>query len=210
MTPINIWIVEDDSGYRRNLQKSLQREERVTCSRTFPSCIKFLEAIEAGDRPDVVLMDLGLPKMGGVEGIRRLKDLAPDVAAVVLTVEERKEKVLQAIEAGAMGYFLKTASVEEIVNAFEQVMQGGAALGAGVAKHVLGELKKPAKGDYNLSDREIEVLGHLAEGLSSKEIGAKMHISVATVKFHLGKIYQKLDVQTQSGAVAKALRSDLI
>ncbi|MDQ8183823.1 response regulator transcription factor [Pelagicoccus sp. SDUM812005] len=211
MTPVNIWIVEDDSGYRRNLQISLQRQDHITCSRTFPNCIKFLEAIESGERPDVVLMDLGLPQMGGVEGIERLKAIDPDVSVLVLTVEEKKETVMQALDAGAMGYLLKASSVQEIVNALEQVIKGGAALGAGVAKLVLGEVRKPVvRKDFGLSGREIEVLEQLAEGLSSKEIGAKLCISTATVNFHLGRIYQKLDVQSQTGAVAKALRSELI
>lgn len=210
MTPINIWIVEDDSGYRRNLQISLQRQEHITCSRTFPNCIKFLDAIEAGDRPDVVLMDLGLPQMGGVEGIERLKAIDADVSVLVLTVEEKKDMVMRALDAGAMGYLLKASSVQEIINALEQVIQGGAALGAGVAKLVMGEIRKPAKEDFGLSAREVEVLEQLAEGLSSKEIGAALSISTATVNFHLGRIYQKLDVQSQTGAVAKALRSDII
>lgn len=210
MTPINIWIVEDDSGYRRNLQISLQRQGHITCSRTFPNCIKFLDAIAAGERPDVVLMDLGLPQMGGVEGIERLKAVAPDVSVLVLTVEEKKDTVMRALDAGAMGYLLKSSSVQDIVNALEQVIQGGAALGAGVAKLVLGEVRKPARKDFGLSTREIEVLEQLAEGLSSKEIGAMLNISTATVNFHLGRIYQKLDVQSQTGAVAKALRSDII
>ncbi len=210
MTPINIWIVEDDSGYRRNLQISLQRQEHITCSRTFPNCIKFLDAIETGDRPDVVLMDLGLPQMGGVEGIERLKAIDADVSVLVLTVEEKKDMVMRALDAGAMGYLLKASSVQEIINALEQVIQGGAALGAGVAKLVMGEIRKPAKEDFGLSAREVEVLEQLAEGLSSKEIGAALSISTATVNFHLGRIYQKLDVQSQTGAVAKALRSDII
>ncbi len=210
MTPIDIWIVEDDSGYRRNLQISLQRQGHITCSRTFPNCIKFLDALAKGEHPDVVLMDLGLPQMGGVEGIERLKAIAPDVTVLVLTVEEKKDTVMRSLDAGAMGYLLKTSSVEEIVNALEQVIQGGAALGAGVAKLVLGEIRKPAREDFGLSGREIEVLEQLAEGLSSKEIGAKLFISTATVNFHLGRIYQKLDVQSQTGAVAKALRSDII
>jgi DNA-binding NarL/FixJ family response regulator len=208
---MNIWIVEDDSGYRRNLQISLQRQDHIACSRTFPNCIKFLDAIRSGERPDVMLMDLGLPQMGGVEGIERLKAIDPDVSVLVLTVEEKKETVMHALDAGAMGYLLKTSSVQEIVNALEQVIKGGAALGPGIAKLVLGEVRKPVlKEDFGLSPREIEVLEQLAEGLSSKEIGAMLHISAATVNFHLGRIYQKLDVQSQTGAVAKALRSDLI
>ncbi|VGO20438.1 response regulator transcription factor [Pontiella sulfatireligans] len=210
MIPINIWIVEDDGGYRRNLQRSLGREEHITCSRVFPSCIPFLEAIQEDTHPDLVLMDLGLPEMGGVEGIQRLKEIAPDVTVIVLTVMEDKEKVLQSLDAGAAGYLLKSSTIREIVDGLQQVFVGGAALSPGIAKIVLEELKKPAPDEFGLTDREIEVLELLAEGLSVKEIAAKLDVSRATAAFHLGNIYQKLNVQSQTGAVAKALRAGII
>lgn len=210
MIPINIWVVEDDAGYRRNLRRSLEREEHITCSRVFPSCIEFLEAIETDTHPDLVLMDLGLPSMGGEEGIQQLKTLAPDVTVIVLTVNEDKEKVLQSLDAGAAGYLLKSSSTRQIVNGLEQVFMGGAALSPAVAKMVLEELRKPDTWAFDLSEREIEVLELLADGLSVKEIAAKLKVSRATAAFHLGNIYQKLDVQSQTGAVAKALRAGII
>lgn len=210
MIPINIWIVEDDPGYRRNLQRSLEREPHIACSRVFPSCIEFLEAIEADEHPDLVLMDLGLPGMGGVEGIRQLKTLAPDVAVIVLTVNEDKEKVLQSLDAGAAGYLLKSSTIRQIVNGMRQVFMGGAVLSPAVAKMVLEEVRKPEAGTFDLSDREIEVLELLADGLSVKEIAGQLKVSRATAAFHLGNIYQKLDVQSQTGAVAKALRAGII
>ncbi len=115
MIPINIWIVEDDAGYRSNLRRTLDLEEHITCSRVFPSCIEFFQAIETEPHPDLVLMDLGLPGMSGVEGIQQLKTVAPDVTVIVLTVFSDKEKVLQSLDAGAAGYLLKTAMPEEIV-----------------------------------------------------------------------------------------------
>ena len=210
MIPINIWIVEDDAGYRRNLRCSLDREEHITCSRVFPSCTEFLVAIETDVHPDLVLMDLGLPGMGGVEGIRQLKTLAPDVTVIVLTVAEGKEKVLQSLDAGAAGYLLKSSTTRQIVNGLDQVFLGGAALSPAVAKIVLEEIRKPAAGEFDLSEREIEVLELLAEGLAVKEIAGKLKISRATAAFHLGNIYQKLNVQSQTGAVAKALRAGMI
>lgn len=211
MIPINIWIVEDDAGYRRNLRQSLSREKHIECSRVFPSCIEFLEAVETDTHPDLVLMDLGLPGMSGVEGIQRLKKVAPDITVIVLTVMEDKEKVLQSLDAGAAGYLLKTSTVREIVNGLQQVFVGGAALSPAVAKIVLDEVRKPAAGEeFNLSEREIEVLERLAEGLAVKEIAGALDISRATAAFHLGNIYQKLNVQSQTGAVAKALRAGII
>ncbi len=210
MIPINIWIVEDDAGYRRNLCRSLDREKHITCSRVFPSCIEFLEVIKSGEYPDLILMDLGLPGMGGVEGIQQLKILAPDVTVIVLTVNEDKEKVLQSLDAGAAGYLLKSSTTRQIVNGLDQVFFGGAALSPSVAKIVLEELKKPAAEEFDLSAREIEVLEQLAQGLSVKEVAVQLGISRATAAFHLGNIYQKLNVQSQTGAVAKALRSGII
>ncbi len=211
MIPINLWIVEDDAGYRSNLRRSLDLEEHITCSRVFPSCIEFFEAIETDVHPDLVLMDLGLPGMSGVEGIRKLKTVAPDVAVIVLTVFADKEKVLQSLDAGAAGYLLKTAMPEEIVRGLQQVFLGGAALSPSVAKVVLEEVRKPnATEEFDLSDREVEVLEQLAQGLSVKEIAAELDIARSTVAGHLEKIYGKLQVQSQSGAVAKALRSGII
>lgn len=209
MIPINIWIVEDDAGYRRSLKRSLGREAHITCSRVFPSCIELLAAIQAGEAPDLILMDLGLPGMSGVEGILRLKKIAPDVAVIVLTVMEDKEKVLHSLDAGAAGYLLKSSSMKEIVNGLDHVFLGGAALSPAVAKIVLEEVRKPVQ-EFNLSDREIEVLDQLATGRAVKEIAAKLQISRATAAFHLGNIYEKLNVQSQTGAVAKALRAGII
>ncbi len=210
MIPIDIWIVEDDAGYRRNLSRSLDREKQITCSRVFPSCIEFLEAIRNEAGPDLVLMDLGLPGMSGMEGIRQLKAIAPDVTVIVLTVEKDKESVLQSLDAGAAGYLLKSSTTRQIVNGLQQVFMGEAALSPAVAKIVLEELRKPVPERFDLSEREIEVLEQLAEGLSVKEIAARLAISRATAAFHLGNIYQKLNVQSQTGAVAKALRSGII
>ncbi|CAA6692713.1 MULTISPECIES: response regulator transcription factor [unclassified Lentimonas] len=210
MIPINIWIVEDDAGYRRNLQRSLSREAHITTCRVFPSCVDFLDAIRAGESPELVLMDLGLPLIGGVEGIRQLKAMAPDVAVIVLTVMDEKDPVLEALDAGAAGYLLKSSSVREIIDAIEQVFLGGAALSPRIARIVLEQVRKPSTDEFDLTEREVEVLELLAEGLSVKEIAAKISVSRATAAFHLGNIYQKLNVQSQTGAVAKALRSGII
>lgn len=211
MIPITLWIVEDDTVYRRMLQRILKRAEHITCARVFPSCIEFLEAVKTDDHPDLVLMDLGLPEMGGVEGIKHLSRLAPDITVMVLTVFKDKDNVLKALDAGAAGYLLKTASGPEIIKGIDNVFMGQTALSPSVAKIVLEEMRRPAPvDDFDLSRREIQVLEQLAEGLSVQEIGDALNITARTARFHLGNIYEKLQVQSQSGAVAKALRSRII
>ncbi|MDZ8117059.1 response regulator transcription factor [Pontiella agarivorans] len=211
MIPINLWLVEDDAIYRRTLVRMLDSEDGLHCERIFPSCIELFETIALEKHPDLVLMDLGLPEMSGVDGIRKLAETAPDVAVVVLTVFKEKEKVIEALDAGAAGYLLKTSKSSDIVNGLRAVFMGGSVLSPPVAKLVLEELRKPVPSEtFGLTGREIEVLGELAEGLSGKEIAAKLDIGIRTVEFHLGNIYRKLQVQSQTGAVAKALRSGII
>ncbi|RKZ96536.1 MAG: DNA-binding response regulator [Gammaproteobacteria bacterium] len=211
MIPITIWLVEDDAGYRRNLRMSLGLEDHITVGRVFPSCIEFFEALGSEAPPDVVLMDLGLPGMSGLEAIRKLSSEAPDIAVMVLTVFKDKEKVLEALDAGAAGYLLKESDGPEIVKGLREVFFGGSALSPAVAKIVVEELRKPSPAeDFNLSSREVEVLEKLAEGLAVKEIASVLDISVGTTGFHLTNIYKKLQVQSQTGAVAKALRAGII
>lgn len=219
MIPINIWLVEDDAGYRRNLRKALEVEEHITVERVFPSCVEFFEVLEAGESPDVVLMDLGLPGMSGLEAIRKLSKEAPDLAVMVLTVFKDKEKVLEALDAGAAGYLLKESDSEEISRGLNEIFMGGSALSPAVAKIVVEELrpspseelKRPSSSEeLNLSPRELEVLIKLADGLAVKEIASVLNISASTTGFHLTNIYKKLQVHSQTGAVAKALRSGII
>tara|TARA_E500000075_G_scaffold93430_1_gene84861 strand:- start:171 stop:806 length:636 start_codon:yes stop_codon:yes gene_type:complete len=211
MIPITLWIVEDDTTYRRTLQRMLSREKNITCERVFPSCVELLDAMAVDKHPDLVLMDLGLPEMGGVEGIRRLARLAPNVTVLVLTVFQDKENVLRALDAGAAGYLLKTAQSRDIVKGINDIFMGQAALSPSVAKIVLEEMRQPMPiENFNLSDREIEVLEQLATGLNVQEIADALDITVRTVNFHLGNTYKKLEVQSQSAAVAKALRSRII
>ena len=211
MIPINIWLVEDDTGYRRALQEVLNQEEHITCDRTFPSCAKLFDAVKTHPHPDLVLMDLGLPGMGGVEGIKKLAGLVPDLAVVVLTVFSDKEKVLESLNAGAAGYLLKSASPQELVRSLQEVFLGGAALSPAVAKLVLEEVRKPKPVDqFNLSAREIEMLELLALDLSVREIAEKLGITERTVAFHLTNLYAKLKVHSQSGALAKAFRAGIL
>lgn len=211
MIPVRVWLVEDDADYRRMMSRVLSRSDKLGDCRAFPSCVELFETLESEPPPDVVLMDLGLPIMNGVEGIKKLVELAPDTAAVALTVLGEKKMVLEALQAGASGYLLKSSSRKEIVKGVLDVFWGGSTLSPAVARMVLEDMRKPSpEVQVKLAVREIEVLEKLALGLSVKEMAGALDISQSTVSTYLGRIYSKLDVQSQSGAVAKALREGLI
>lgn len=207
---INVWLVEDDSTYRRTLERVLNRADTISQCRAFPSCIEFFDALSIDKQPDLVLMDLGLPRMGGVDGIKKLNTIAPAVVVMVITVFSEKEKVLEALEAGASGYLLKSATGDEIIKALEEVIKGGSVLSPEIAKIVLQNMRKPVAHHYKLAAREIAVLEKLSLGQSVKEISRCLDISQSTVSTYLARIYSKLKVQSQSGAVAKALRDGII
>jgi len=121
---MNIWIVEDDAGYRRNLRMSLEMESDITVGNVFPSCVEFFESLSRDVPPDVVLMDMGLPGMSGIEAIRKLSTVAPDLAVMVLTVFKDKKKVQEAMDAGAAGYLLKESEATEISAALQELYAG--------------------------------------------------------------------------------------
>lgn len=211
MIPMNVWVVEDDTVYRRTLQRVLNREDNISCDRVFASCQPLLDAIKTEAHPDLVLMDLGLPGIGGVEGISKLAELAPELAVVVLTVFADKEKVLEALDAGAAGYLLKSSPAQDIVSGLREVFLGGGSLSPAVAKTVIEERRKPKPVDqFDLSDREVEILGMIAQDLSRKEIAEKLNITYRTVTFHLTNIYEKLGVNSQTGALAKAYQTGIL
>jgi len=210
---ISVWLIEDHDDYRRMVYRVVSQIKGLSCTRMFGSCEEALDALRTDAPPRVILSDIGLPGMNGVAGVKEIKALAPATHVVMLTVHEDDEKVFAAVCAGASGYLLKTASVEAITQAIEDVVQGGAPMTPRVAKRVLEVFAKMApqpKKDYRLSDREHEILVLMARGLMKKQIAGQLGISYHTVSNHLRGIYDKLQVHTHSGAVAKALRERLL
>jgi DNA-binding NarL/FixJ family response regulator len=159
-------------------------------------------------RPDVVLMDLRMPEMGGVEAIRRLRESAPTVRVLVLTTYDTDNDVLPAIEAGAIGYLLKDAPREELMRAVRVAFQGDAVLAPSVARRLIGQVRAPTQ--EALSERELDVLRLIAAGASNRDAAAKLFISESTVKTHLLHIYEKLGVQDRAAAVAEAYKRHLL
>lgn len=207
-----LWIVEDHAAFRRTLVRVLNSEPDLKCPRDFDSCEKALAALAGDDSPDLILLDVGLPGMSGLDGIRLFKERAPKSLIVILTVFEDDDKVFQAICAGAAGYLLKTSSVAEITQAVRDALAGGSPMNPRIARRVLDMFSKlaPKQSDYGLSEREKEILQLMTTGLIKKEIADRLTLSIHTVDTYLRRIYEKLEVNTRTGAVAKALKEGLV
>lgn len=207
-----LWIVEDHAAFRRTLVRVLNAEADLQCSRDFDSCEKLLAALAKPEVPDLILLDVGLPGMSGLDGIRLIKERAPKVLVVILTVFEDDDKVFQAICAGAAGYLLKTSSGADITQAVRDALAGGSPMNPRIARRVLEMFSKfaPKQNDYGLSEREKEILQLMTTGLIKKEIADRLTLSVHTVDTYLRRIYEKLAVNTRTGAVAKALKEGLV
>lgn len=207
-----VWIIEDHAALRRTMVRVLNAEPDLQCTGDFDSCEKALAALGRDGAPDLVLLDVGLPGMSGLEGIRRIKEQAPCTQVVLLTVFDDDDKVFQAICAGAAGYLLKTSSAADIVQAVRDALAGGSPMNPRIARRVLEMFSRlaPKRSDYGLSDREKEILQLMVTGLIKKEIADRLSLSVHTVDTYLRRIYEKLEVNTRTGAVAKALKEGLV
>lgn len=206
-----VWLIEDNATYRRTVARVIDQLPGLRCARAFSNCEDALAALGT-ERSDVVLLDVGLPGMSGLEGIAKIKALAPATCVLVLTVFDDDDKIFRAICAGASGYLLKTSPAEQIASAIHEVLAGGAPMNASIASRVLRMFARlaPPQKDYGLTDREKEVLELMVRGLIKKEIADRMKLSVHTVDTHLRNIYGKLEVNTRTGAVAKAVKENLL
>ncbi len=210
-----LWIIDDHAVMRRTLGSLMQGACGVTSVHTFESAERAFEALRAGSDaagPSLILLDLGLKGMSGLEALPLLKDSVPGVCVVVLTVFEDDAKLFDAICAGANGYLLKTQSSDEILRAVDEALKGGAPISPRLARRMLERFASlvPRKQDYGLSAREREVLQLVVDGLLKKEIAQQMGLSIHTVDSYLRRIYEKMHVQSRSGAVTKALRERLL
>jgi DNA-binding NarL/FixJ family response regulator len=165
------------------------------------------------DLPDVVLVDIGLPRMQGDEGIRILKERYPELLLIALTVFDDDEQIFNAICAGASGYLLKKTPPSRLLESLKEAMSGGAPMSPEVASRVVAlfrDLRPPYKADYRLTSQETDLLKLLVEGHNYKTAAAEMNVSTSTISYHLQSIYRKLRVHSKTEAVAKALRSRII
>ena len=211
-SPITLWLVEDNETFRRTLARALERTGEFQCTGSHASCEEALAPIKGRVPPQVILLDVGLPGMDGIAGLRVFREAFPSTALIILTVFEDDDKIFRAICAGASGYLLKTAPVKDIAAAIRDTLEGGSPMNSRIARRVLTMFSKlaPEQKDYGLTVREKEILQHMVGGLIKKEIADRIGLSVHTVNTHMRHIYEKLHVTTGTGAVAKALQERLL
>lgn len=219
---IRVVAIEDDHRYRASLEVLFRHAEDFELVRAFEAADIAFEALEkeiaAGGDPrwDLVLMDVDLPRLGGVEATRRMKERLAGVSVVVLTVFEDRAVVVDAICAGADGYLLKHTRGDELLTQLRSVMDGGSPLSAGVARTVLQLVRhldggrSRANERLDLSERELEVLRCLVQGMPYKQVATALGISIHTVRNHIRNIYAKLQVNSVAAAVSRALRDGVV
>ena len=206
--PISVSIVEDNPGTRTNLVALLSGEPQLRLMHAYASGEEAVRGILPGQQPDVVVVDIKLPGMNGIECVTQLKSAMPDLRVLILTTYQESDLIFNCLRAGANGYLLKEMPAEELIQAIQQVHSGGAPMSMQIARKVVAffhEIKAPQPDKARLTQREQEILGLLAKGYLYKEIADQLGISLNTMKSHQHAIYEKLHVQSRTEATLKFL-----
>jgi len=209
---IKVAIIEDHREFRDYLAALVGGADGFRCTGSYRSMEEALDKI-GSDLPDGVLVDIGLPGMSGVEGVRVLKERYPQLVLLMQTVYEDDERIFDALCAGASGYLLKKTQPARLLESLREAVSGGAPMSPEVACRVIRlfrEIRPPERADYDLTPHEIRILKLLVEGHNYKTAAAELKVTPSTINFHLQKIYEKLQVHSKSEAVAKALRNRLV
>jgi DNA-binding NarL/FixJ family response regulator len=204
---ISVSIVEDDAGLRENLVRLIENSPGFRCASQHASAESALKEISHAN-PEVVLMDINLPGLNGVECVRRLKPMLPGTQIIILTAYNKIEHIYDALSVGATGYLLKQTKPDDLLAAIRDVYEGGSPINSSIARKIVQSFQKTAAvgGEVaTLSPRESEVLDLLAKGYLYKEISEKMELSSSTVRTHVRHIYEKLHVRSRTEAVTKHL-----
>lgn len=210
--PIKVAIIEDERDIREGLAMLVNFTDGFSCVGKYGS----MEEAIAGIRhrhPDIILSDIGLPGMDGIEGIRQIKETNPEMTILILSVYQDDDRIFHALCAGAVGYLLKKTPPTKILDSLREAINGGSPMSPEVARKVITifrDFRPPEQVDYDLTPHEIRILKLLVEGHSYKTAAARLNVTPSTVSFHLKSIYEKLQVHSKSEAVAKALQHRLI
>ncbi|MBS1774794.1 MAG: response regulator transcription factor [Bacteroidetes bacterium] len=203
---IRIAIVEDNSTLRQTLATLLEQTDGLHCVCALPNLLNVVSEIRKAT-PDIVLMDIGLPNISGIEGVRTIKENFPKIEILMFTVFEDDDKIFEAIQSGASGYLVKKSTPSEIIDAIFSLADGGAPMSASIARKVVQSFQKTTKKTtLHLTTRESEILYSLVDGMSYKKLAEKYFISVSTVRTHIRNIYKKLEVNSKAEAVARLLK----
>jgi len=208
-TKIQVAIVEDNNDLREGLAQLIQGTPGYRCVGSYGDCEDFLGSVEKV-RPGVVLMDIGLPGMSGIEGVQKMKARFPDIEVLMLTVFEDDKRIFDSLCAGASGYLLKKTAPAKILEAIQEIHEGGAPMSAKIARRVLQMFQVAPRANSataQLTDREQQVLASLVKGMSYKMIASAHSISIDTVRSHVRHIYEKLHVNSKAQAITLAMKN---
>lgn len=209
---IKVGIVEDNEKIRNLIQRYLDMQDDISCKAAMDSVEEMLDYLENHEHPDVMLMDIQLPGMSGIEGIGIIKKKYPDIEIIMLTIYHDSHKIFDSLCAGASGYLLKHTSLPEIKNSIQNLVEGGAPMSPQIARKVIQHFNEPEpknKPESNLTDREQDIVNGLVDGLSYKLIADRFDISIDTVRAHIRNIYKKLHVNSKAEVIAKSLRGEI-
>jgi len=209
---IEIGIVEDNIKIRNLIQKFLDMQDKMSCKIAVDSVEEMLEYLKENESPNVLLMDIQLPGMSGIEGISIIKKEYPQIEIIMLTIYHDSHKIFNSLVAGASGYLLKHTSLPEIKESIENLVEGGAPMSPQIARKVIEHFKKPVpekNPDSDLTPREQDIVNGLVDGLSYKLIADRFDISIDTVRAHIRNIYKKLHVNSKAEVIAKSLRGEI-
>jgi DNA-binding NarL/FixJ family response regulator len=211
---INVVIVEDNSTIREGLKLLINGTEGYSCEAAYSNCEDLLNEIKK-IKVDVILMDIDLPGISGIEGIRRVKKISDEILILILTIYDENDLIFEALCAGASGYLVKKTPPSKLLEAIKDAYDGGAPMTSNIARKVVDyfQKNKPMHKDAEniaLTKREREVLSGLVEGNSYKAIADELNVSLDTVRFHFRNIYKKMHVHSQSEAVVKAIKEGLV
>lgn len=204
---INVTIIEDDKDIRESLAILLNGTQEFSCISSYVNCEAAIKNIDV-DTPDVLLMDINLPGMSGIEGTKIIKEKLPDVEIIMLTISENEQDVFNSLCAGACGFLKKNTPPLKLIESIREAVNGGAPMSMEIARLIVNSFRKETHVS-KMTSRETEILKKLCDGSSYKKIAAELFIDLNTVKFHIRNIYRKLEVNSKGEAIAKAMRENL-
>jgi DNA-binding NarL/FixJ family response regulator len=211
MKDVSVLIFEDNNDLRESLRLLINGTLGYEVKATYPNCAEAKKAV-LEHQPDVVMMDIDMPEVNGIEGLQIIKEVRPETHVIMLTIFDQNEHIFEALQLGANGYMLKRSSPAEIFKAIEEVKSGGAPMTPAIAKKVLSFFagQKTTRSNSELTSKESEVLKWLVDGYSYKMIAAELEVSIDTIRTHIKNIYRKLQVNSMTEAVSKAIRQGLV